>query len=177
MKRTTQTLKSSPPPARPGRPEDFDLLRSAAQDNKHPCASVCLPAGREGGGGGESLAPLLCGPLCPSAQPVCFSKPARDDLGRETREAQEALSAAGARHRRPIKAVGTPCSERSQLGRVRTQIFEECPTVPVPLARHHRLLLPKQQQQQQKKRQSTVVVGNVQNTCALRPTKLIKWTR
>lgn len=98
-------------------------------------------------GRGEPRSSLMW-PSVPLGATRLFFKPTRDDLGRETRETQEALSAAGARHRHPIKAVGTPCSEQSQLGRVRAQIFEECPTVPVSLARHHSLLLPKQQKKE-----------------------------
>lgn len=101
--------------------------------------------------GGLNLTSLSCGRLPPQPQPVCFSNPPETSRQRD-REAQEALSAAGlkarARHRHPIKAVGTPCSELSQLGCVRAQIFEKCPTVRVPLARHHRLPLPKQKRRE-----------------------------
>ncbi len=93
--------------------------------------------------GGENLSPLSCG--CLPLSPAClFSNPP----DRRWSEAQEALSAAcpkaHARHRHPIKALGTPCSKLSQLGCVWAQIFEQRSTVRVPLAEHHRIPRPKQ---------------------------------
>lgn len=80
----------------------------------------------------------------PQAQPVCFQTHRTQDGARHKRRSVRPRLRARARHRHPIKALGTPCSELSQLGCVWAQIFEQRSAARVPLAEHHRIPRPKQ---------------------------------
>lgn len=117
-------------------PEDFDLCQSTTQDNRRP-----VPVSVSDGGETSVLSHVA---VCPSSPACLFANPPETSWS----ETQEALSAAcpkaHARHRHPIKALGTPCSKLSQLGCIWAQIFEKCSMVRVPLAQHQRIPLPKQ---------------------------------
>ena len=120
-------------------------------------------------GGGKPQSSLM---WLSALQPgLSVLKPSRHKMERCTRDAQCSLPRKPrARLRHPIKALGTPRCELSQLGFVWAQIFEHCSTARVPLAGHHRLSRPKQKFGGRVEGwrcgwRGGVNVGNVHNAC------------
>lgn len=85
-KHTTQTLKSSPPPALPGHRRTLISSSQHAQDNKHPCASVCVPAGWEG----WASLPSHVAVCAPRRNPSVFQTHQRRPGERDTRDTRGA---------------------------------------------------------------------------------------
>lgn len=143
-------------------PDDFDLCQSAARDSRSP-----VPVSVWWWGKPQSSLMWLSAPQ-PS---LSVLKPTRHKMERCTRDAQCSLPRKPrARHRHPIKALGTPRCELSQLGFVWAQIFEHCSTARVPLAEHHRIPRPKQKFGGRVEGwrcgwRGCVNVGNVHNAC------------
>lgn len=142
-------------------PKDFDLLQSAAQDNRHPCASVCLL----GGGEGWASLPSHVAVWAPRRSPSVFQTHQRRagerDTG-DTRGAQCSRCSAQASYQScgnaMLRAKSTWPRTSANIWGVPDSAGATGAASQAPASKTKR------------KKCRTLVVGNVQDTCAPNPT-------